>query len=182
MENMIANNTGLIFKQLLRFGLRQDPEAESLGYEALYTAILTFDQSKNIQFSTYATVCIYNALGCYVRQLNKVRQLEVVSYHNTAYSEDGEEHCFLDFIPVGVDIESEYIKKELATVISKCFEEAYNLLTNDTHKRIVRAWQELDYKTTTVQVAEIAKVSQPYASQVLSRFKKTLKCIISEKL
>lgn len=182
MENAIRNNTGLIFKQLRKFGLAKDPEAESLGYEALYTAISTFDESKNIQFSTYATVCIYNALGSYVRQLNKQRQLEVVSYHNVAYSDDGEAHDFLDFIPVCVDIESDYIRQETGQVTMLVFYEVFDRLTNETHKRIITAWQESGFTASTVQIAEVAKVSQPYVSQVLCRFKANLKKELIEKL
>ena len=95
---MIAKHSGLIFNQLKKFNLAKDPEAESIGYEALYNAILTYDQSKNVQFSTYASVCIYNALGSYVRTQNKQRQLEVISYNNVAYSEDGTDHEYVDFL------------------------------------------------------------------------------------
>ena len=175
MEDMIAQNTGLIFKQLIKFGLRDDPEAESIGYEALYTAIQTFDTSKNVQLSTYATVCIYNALGCYVRQLNKQRQLEVVSYNNIAYSDDGEDHEFVDYLPACTDIEEEYIMQEQVTEALRCFSAVYDRLTNETHKRIIDAWRDTDYSGTTVQIATMANVSQPYASQILCKFKSNLK-------
>lgn len=92
IDDKIRDNVGLIFTQLNKFKLAKDPEAESIGYEALYNAILTYDQSKKVQFSTYASVCIYNALGSYVRTQNKQRQLEVISYNNIAFSEDGTDH------------------------------------------------------------------------------------------
>ena len=109
INDKIASNVGLIFKQLNKFNLAEDPEAESIGYEALYNAILTYDQSKSVQFSTYASVCIYNALGSYVRTQNKQRQLEVISYNNVAYTEDGTDHEFVDFISAPSDVEQDYI-------------------------------------------------------------------------
>ena len=49
----IAKHIGLIFNQLKKFNLAADPEAESIGYEALYNAILTYDQNKKIRFRTF---------------------------------------------------------------------------------------------------------------------------------
>ena len=176
----IAKHTGLIFNQIKKFNLAKDPEAESIGYEALYNAILTYDQSKNIKFSTYASVCIYNALGSYIRTQNKQRQLEVVSYNNIAYSEDGTDHEFVDFLSTSSDVEQDFMKNELHRIVREEFQKQYDTLTNEKHKVIVSLWHDSEYEASMVSIAKQAGVSQPYVSQVINSFKFNLKKRLEE--
>ena len=180
INDKIASNVGLIFTQLKKFNLAKDPEAESIGYEALYNAILTYDQSKNVQFSTYASVCIYNALGSYTRTLNKQRQLEVISYNNIAFSEDGTDHEFVDFIANPVDMESEFFKEELYKVVRDEVQAQYNSLTNEKHRAIVALWRDSGYEASMVSIAKQIGVSQPYVSQVINKFKFNLRKRLEE--
>lgn len=175
INKKVADNTGLIFKQLKKFYLANDPEAESIGYEALYHAILNFDQEKNVQFSTYATVCIYNALGTYVRTLNRQRQLEVISYHNVAYTEDGTDCEYESFLSNSVDIETGILKQELCEAVQKEFKRLYDNLTNEKHKLILSIWRDSEFEASMVSVAKEAGVSQPYVSQVINSFKHNMK-------
>lgn len=71
IEAIIRDNIGLVITQLKRLKVTFDPEAESIGYEALYNAALTYDCTKGYKFSTYATCCIYNAVGSYIRTLTR---------------------------------------------------------------------------------------------------------------
>ena len=180
INEVMASNVGLIFKQLKKFNLANDPEAESLGYEALYNAILTYDQSKNIQFSTYASVCIYNALGSYVRTLNKQRQLEVISYNNIAYSEDGTDHEFVDFFQTPTNVEEDYMRQELHKDVRCEVQNMYDTLTNEKHKAILSLWRDSEYEASTVEIAKLAGVSQPYVSQVINNFKFNLRKRLEE--
>ena len=180
VNTKIASNAGLIFKQLKKFNLAKDPEAESIGYEALYTALLTYDQSKNIQFSTYASVCIYNALGSYVRTLNKRRQLDIISYNNIAYSEDGTDHEFVDFLPTPSDVEQDFMKKELHRIVREEFQKQYDALTNKKHQVILSLWRDSEYEASMVSIAKQAGVSQPYVSQVINSFKFNLRKKLEE--
>jgi len=180
VNTKIASNAGLIFKQLKKFNLAKDPEAESIGYEALYTALLTYDQSKNIQFSTYASVCIYNALGSYVRTLNKRRQLDIISYNNIAYSEDGTDHEFVDFLPTSSDVEQDFMKKELRRIVKEEFQKQYDALTNKKHQVILSLWRDSEYEASMVSIAKQAGVSQPYVSQVINSFKFNLRKKLEE--
>lgn len=180
INDKIASNAGLIFKQLNKFNLAKDPEAESIGYEALYNAILTYDQSKSVQFSTYASVCIYNALGSYVRTQNKQRQLEVISYNNVAYTEDGTEHEFVDFISAPSDVEQDYMKKELHRLVREEFQKQYDMLTNEKHKSIISLWRDSEYEASMVSIAKQVGVSQPYVSQVINSFKFNLRKRLEE--
>ena len=181
ISTKVASNIGLVFKQLKKFNLAKDPEAESIGYEALYNAVLTYDQSKNIQFSTYASVCIYNALGSYVRTLNKQRQLEIVSYNNIAYSEDGTDHEFVDFLPTPSDVEQDFMKKELHRIVREEFQKQYDALTNKKHQAILSLWRDSGYEASMVSIAKQAGVSQPYVSQVINSFKFNLRKKLEER-
>ena len=180
INTKIASNVGLIFKQLKKFNLAKDPEAESIGYEALYNAILTYDQSKNVQFSTYASVCIYNALGSYVRTQNKQRQLEIISYNNIAYSEDGTDHEFVDFLSTPSDVEQDFMRKELHRIVREEFQKQYDMLTNEKHKVILTLWHNSDFEASMVSIAKQAGVSQPYVSQVINSFKFNLRKKLEE--
>ena len=175
INDTIARNVGLIFKQLKKFNLAKDPEAESIGYEALYNAILTYKQSKGVQFSTYASVCIYNALGSYVRTLHKQRQLEIISYHNVAYSEDGVDHEFVDLLQVPDDIERDYIHNELLGVVKLEVQKLLATMTNEKHRAILERWRRSGYAASTAEIAKEVGVSQPYFSQVISNIKFNLK-------
>lgn len=175
INDKIAENTGLIFSQLKNFYLAQDPEAESIGYEALYNAILTYDSSKGTKFSTHATVYIYNALGSYVRALNKKRQLDVMSYNAVAYAEDGMEHEFVDFIAAPSSVEDSFVQNELSEMVKHEIQQLYDELTNAKHKAIVKEWITHEYDVSMSHIAKVVGVSQPYVSQIINSFKHKLK-------
>jgi RNA polymerase sigma factor (sigma-70 family) len=170
LDSIIEANTGLIMLQLHRLNLRNDPEAESLGYEALYNAAKTYDEEKGYKFSTYATCCIFNALGSYIRTLNKKRQLSYISYNAIAYSDDTGEHEHLEFL-ASDDVADSVLQDELYETVSKAYLKSYNELTNVKHKAIVHAWHESGYKRTNQEIADLVGVSQPYVNQVISIFK-----------
>jgi RNA polymerase sigma factor (sigma-70 family) len=172
---IIEDNLGLVYSQLKRFNLLRDQDAESIAYEALYKAIVGFDDSKTNAFSTYAVVCIYNALGCYMRQVNRVRKLDVVSYNNTVSDGEGGTTELLDFIPAKESVEDVLIKQELNGCLQTVIKELYEGLSNEKHKKIVASWIVSGYSKTTVQLAKDVEVSQSYASQVIQRFKSNIK-------
>ena len=92
IDYLILRHKGLAYKQLHRFHLVNDHEAISIAYWALYKALTTFKESERTLISTYATCCIYNALGDYVRTLHRKRQIEEVSYNAIVC----EEHEYID--------------------------------------------------------------------------------------
>lgn len=168
----IARNRGLIFLQMKKFGLLRDPEAESIGYEALLNAFNTFEPRMGYQFSTYASVCIYNALGSYQRTQNRQRQLTVISYHAT-HEENGLE--LLGVIPGVGCVEDGYLKDELHTEVRNAFNELHARVTNPKHVAILSAWLASDFEATTKDIAAEVGVSQSYVSQVLNNFKYSMR-------
>lgn len=175
MNSLIETNLGLVYHQLHKFNLANDPEAESIGYEALYNAIKNYDSSKGAKLSTVATVYIYNALGCYVRALNAKRQIKTISYNNVAYTDESEEHEFVDMMTSEDSIEDNYIHNELCTYAMETFDRMHSKLTNEKHKIILTAWKASEFKAQTKEIAKEVGVSQSYVSQVINNFKFTLR-------
>lgn len=172
---LIQDNIGLVYKQLHKFNLVKDPEAESIGYEALWNAINNFDESKGNKLSTVATVYIYNALGSYVRSLNGKRKIETVSYHNTFLSAESDDNEFVDFFASDTDVEKDYIQNELCAKARDVFNQVYDSLTNERQKIILKMWDESDFTMTATDISKQVGVSQSYVSQVINNFKFKMK-------
>ena len=180
INEVIASNVGLVYDQLKKFNLASDPEAESIGFEALYNAVCNFDESKGTKLSTLATVYIYNALGTYVRTLNKKRQLEVISYNNIVGTDEDGDKEYVSLLSNGTNIEDDYIRKEKCKAIQVIVQELYDNLTNEKHKVILAKWRDSCYTATTKDLAKEVGVSQPYVSQVINILKFKLRKRLEE--
>lgn len=172
---LIQKHSGLVYNQLHKFNLIHDQEAESIAYEALYKALSNFDVKMGNKPSTVATIYIYNALGSYIRTLNKKRVLQVISYNNVAYEDDNGKHEFVDMLATPDNVEDKYIHKELQSYTRAAFNELYDMLTNEKHKSIIKAWNESDFEATTVEISKQIGISQSYVSQVINNFKFKMK-------
>lgn len=164
LEEIIKNNKGLVGKQLKKFGLVGDPAAISYGYEALYMAAKTYDESKSSKFSTYATVCIYNRLGSYVRKLNNKIEVNTISYD--AIEEENPYYFKQD-----CDVDDNLMVEDIHNAVSDCYDE----LSNHGHKTIVLLWVNSQYLATHSEIAEQLGYSQSYVSQVINKFRCELK-------
>jgi RNA polymerase sporulation-specific sigma factor len=177
IEEIIKLNEGLVWKQIAKFGLLDDPEAESIGFESLLRAINTFDAEKNSRFSTYATVCIYNSLGSYVRSLNTLIRTNTISY-DAPVDDKGTTH--LDTFESDFDIEDYVVGNEKVEVILDCVDACLNEMTNETQYNIVSMWRKSDYKITYREIATTLKCSQSYVSATINKFRKRLKRKLKE--
>jgi RNA polymerase sporulation-specific sigma factor len=178
IEELLILNFGLINKQLYKFYMTTDPEALSLAYEALYNAILTYDSTKNSKFSTYATVCIYNRLGSYVRSLNTASNLDLVSY-DKMISEDG--LTLLDVLVSSNTADGTVLSDCGVDMILKCIMDCISVLQNPLHKKIVETWVKSEFKMTHERIAAELNCTQSYVSQVIKTFKNNLKKKLEEK-
>lgn len=177
----IENNMGLVYKQLYRFHLTKDDEALSLGMEALWHALETFDAAKNFQFSTYASVCIYNALGRYVRHLNRKRQLDVISY-NSIVEGQGDTTEFEFFLgDLTDDPEKRILLAELGKVAEQIIHEEYNKLSGNA-RLVIGMWIASDYKVKQTELAKETGIPQATISRYLSAFKYKLKVRLEDYL
>lgn len=180
INDKIAANVGLIYSQLKRFELTQDQDAESFAYEALYRAVITYDENAGAVFSTYAVCVISNALRKHLRTLNKKRQLDVVSYF-TPLSADEDSGYLLDTIHYAEDTESVVFKHYLQDATNKAFDEVYEA-SSDLHKRIVDMFYRSDEPMTQQNIAAAAGVTQATVSKVISSFKHKLHLRLEEYL
>ncbi len=174
MENineLIERNKGLVYKQLHRFHLIDDPDAESAGFWALCTAIKTFDKSKNVMLSTYATCCIYNALGCHVRTLNKKSNIKAISYETST----AEDCTLLGLLTTGETAEDVILRSELVDKTREAINRVIQKSNNDRHREIMTVYMNNDFEITTQRIADEVGVSQSYVSQVLSTFRNKIK-------
>lgn len=177
-DRLIADNMGLVYKVLHKFKRAQDDDAMSLGMEALLKAIRTYDADKGVAFSTYATVCIYNAIGTYTRSLSaKKRQLTVTSYNDYISGTEGD--TFEDIIGTKESLEDEYIRKEQQSRVFIEFDAVLNTLS-DKAKEVIIYWRDSDYTATQVEIGEAVGVSQSYACRVLSTFRHKLRMKLEE--
>ena len=178
INDQIAANLGLVYQQLNRFNLREDPDAESFAYEALYKSILTYDKSTGNAFSTYAVCVIANTLRKHLRTLNKKRQLDVISY-DISDGYDDSDGTFLDSIKHVEDTESTVMFHEFSEEVEAAFNRVHGAL-NDNHKKIIDLWYASDYKLTQSEIAKTLGLSQPTVSKVLSSFKYKLRLELEE--
>jgi RNA polymerase sigma factor (sigma-70 family) len=180
INDKIDANKGLVYQQLLRFQMRYDPDAESLAYEALYRAVMTFDESTGNAFSTYATCCISNELRKYLRVLNRKRQLDIVSYHAPLDLSGEEDGCFLDVMNVTVaDAETTLICNEECARIYKAFE-AERALLSPLHRKIIDIHYAADGKLSQGEIGKRVGTTQVTVSRAISQFRHRLKNRLEE--
>lgn len=181
INDKIAANKGLIYQQLARFNLLYDPDAESFAYEALYKAILTYNENAGAVFSTYAVCVIANALRQHIRTLNKKRQLDVISY-NEAISESANSDDVIDTLllhDAKTDAEAVVLFKELSSVVQAAFKKVLKTLP-PLQQKVVTTWYTSDCRLTQSELAKALGTSQPTVSKALSVFKYRLKLELEE--
>lgn len=172
VEELIKLNMGLIWEQLKKFGLVGDPEALSIGYEALYKAIMTFNTSRSNKFSTYATVCIYNSLGSYVRSLNTIINKNTISY-DVPIDDKGTVH--LDSFESTLTADGRLLEEAGVEEIMQCVEQCIAEVNNKTQRNILEYWRDSMFKATHREIAAKFKCSQSYVSRTINRFRCNLK-------
>ena len=173
IDTIISDNVGLVYAQLNRFNLSTDQDAESDAYEALYRAALTYAPDKGIEFSTYATCCIYNALAGHMRSLKSKHITNTLSLDDPVSFEDS---CMtrIDTICIDNSVETEFIQKERSYMLWKAIEMAKGRLSGSS-LNVVEHWIASDFTAKQKELANMVGVSQSYASTAIGHFKKYLR-------
>lgn len=180
IEELIANNMGLVYKQLHKFDMAYNDEAFSYAMEALMNAAKTFDKSKDIKFSTYASVCIYNGIGVYIRSINKKRQLETVSYEEPL--DDTSDIQLVETLGTDVTPETILLQEELHARVRKAVDKVIAETTNATAVSVLEYWRSTDYTAQQAELAKYAGVKQPTISRIISAFKYKVKLELEDYL
>ncbi len=159
-EQLILKHEGLVYYTLDMLHCKYTDEAISVGYEALWRAIETFDKTRNVKFSTYAVICIRNAIWDMYRAQKEVREHEI-SLESLPY-ELGRRDAALE----PPEPPKEYIQVQNAV---------NNVLIKLSKKKrkIVIIW--LGSTLNISAIAKEAQCSQSYASQVVKQAKFLLK-------
>lgn len=172
VEQIIMLNEKLIWKQITKFGLLNDPEAASLGFEALYNAVLTFNGSKKASFPTYATVCIYNRLGSYVRSLNTNIRKNTISY-DVCIDDKGTTH--LDSFESCLTADGSLLEMTGIKEIMRGVQECEGMVSNERQQAILKYWRESGFSATHREISAALDCSQSYVSQTINKFRERLK-------
>jgi RNA polymerase sigma factor (sigma-70 family) len=172
VEELIQLNYGLVVKQLRKYGLLKDDDAKNLGRYALYKAITTYDSSNVSSFSNYATICIYNRLGSYVRSIKTPINTNTVSY-DALMSDEGASYGQLLESPNTVEsrLMSSIAVKEIYYKVHKCIAE----LKNPLHVKITTMWLDSCFTITHSDIALAVGCSQSYVTRVINAFRNNLK-------
>lgn len=159
-EEIVKRHQGLIFYVLNKYNCALSEEAQSVGYEALWRAIKTYDESRGTEFSTYAVTCIRNALFDWFRVLKEVQDAEVPleEFYNLFTIEE----TFVDSDETEIDYGPLY----------RAVDDALKRLSGKK-LAIAKAW--LMYNMSATALAKEVQCSQSYASQCLAEFKSMLR-------
>lgn len=180
INEQIRSNLGLVYKQLHRFNLVDDPDAESFAYEALYKAIITYNSASGNAFSTYAVCVIANSLRLHIRNKTKKRQIVTISL-NTPIGTDEDSIYLMDTIETKDSVEDILITKELSKKANECIAHILSE-ANETTRSIITEWYASDFRLPQKEIANKLGVSQAYVSRAISNFKYKLKVELEDYL
>lgn len=137
----------------------------SLGNIGLMKAINTFDTSKNVEFTTYATRCIDNEILMFLRKIKKDQNVDSLEKPLTI-DKNGNELKVEDTVYDDTDIVEDYEKNEIYKIIRKMVE---SLPERDRKIITLHFGFEEDKTYTQKEIADILFVSQSYISRLVKK-------------
>jgi len=146
-------------------------ELVSIGCMGLAKAINTFEPSKNIQFSSYASRCIDNEILMYLRKISSQKQ--TISLDNNLNDEISYIDIIEDDYDFIEDLNNKDIKKELLEIINKLDERERQI--------ILLQFGFYDKPYSQSQIAKKLSISQPHTSKLTTKTLKLLKNILEKR-
>ncbi len=133
----------------------------SIATLGLISAIDTFDESKGIQFATYATVCIKNSLNMYYRKSGKYAYNVPFSLDDVIFTDsNGNELTFDDCLASDKDIENDVIDD---SNICHLLNIVLNLLPSKRKVGFLYYLANLPQR----EIASLLNVTQSYVSRLI---------------
>lgn len=176
INKLIEDNLGLVYKQLHRFNRAYDDDVYCFAVEALWKAAETYDDTRSVSFSTYASVCIYNAIVYYIREETRGKKNQPLYFEDVVNEGScGEKLRIADITAAPDTVETEYLRGELYEYLWKAFDKLYADTKSETSRRILDVWRESDFTMNQPEIAKVVGVTQSNVSRVLSAFKHKLK-------
>lgn len=180
MDQLIADNMGLVYQQLHRFNRINDEDAYSYAMEGLFKAASTFDPNRGLQFSTYATTCIYNALMMYLRTVRKNNHLVVVSYNAPIDESDNDSNELSEFIATCESPEDTLVRQEKVRIIINTVECLIASTSSSVQRQILQLWWQSYCTMSQTELAEKSNTSQATVSRTLAVFRHKLRQELEE--
>ena len=175
-EQLIMDNHNLVYHILQKMNLyNQLDEYYDIAIIGLIKAAKNYDETKQINFSTFAGKCIRNEILHYLRQQQSNRlkaNYNTISLEKTVFEENGNKILLIDKIPGNVDIEQELINNEKIIHLYKAIS---NL--SDSERFIIEHSYGLNNKKILrqKQLAEIIGQSQGNVSRIIKKIFKKIK-------
>lgn len=175
-EQLILDNHNLVYHILQKMNLyNQLDEYYDIAIIGLIKAAKNYDETKQINFSTFAGKCIRNEILHYLRQqqCNRLKaNYNTISLEKTVFEENGNKILLIDKIPGNVDIEQELINNEKIIHLYKAIS---NL--SDSERFIIEHSYGLNNKKILrqKQLAKIIGQSQANVSRIIKKIFKKIK-------
>lgn len=181
-KTLIETNMRLAFSRQYRmikyFALNENLYFEQddfaqCGLLGLIKGIDSYDETKNVAFSTYVSKCIDNELLLYLRNMNRKNKIDALSLD----AENENKTSIIHFVKSDQCFEEEIMDKDVALKllgmiekkpeqIRKCFEMFFGLVDGVCYKQ--------------ADIADILKISQPYVSIIIKRELEKMKRVIED--
>lgn len=175
-EQLIMDNHNLVYHILQKMNLyNQLDEYYDIAIIGLTKAAKNYDETKQINFSTFAGKCIRNEILLYLRQQQSNRlkaNYNTISLEKTVFEENGNKILLIDKIPGNVNIEQELINNEKIIHLYKAIS---NL--SDSERFIIEHSYGLNNKKILrqKQLAKIIGQSQANVSRIIKKIFKKIK-------
>ena len=178
-EDLFIENVPLINFIIKKIGLKYNlEECYSIGEEALIKATKTFDETKGIKFSSYATKCIQYELFNYLRYKNTKKRKQDDFLISLDEEIDERKNTLLDLISDGTNLENDIIQCEKIELLKTII----NILEpND--KFMMEHYFELweNKKMTQKEIAKFLNVKVSYVTYRIKRAMRIIKKIMEDK-
>lgn len=173
IDKTIEENMGLVYMHLHKFRRANDDDAYSYALEGLWKAAETYNGDVSA-FSTYASVCIYNAICYYLRKVKREASRPVVSYD--APVDDSENGIdFQYFLADDRDPEKIYMENDLMKKTDETIRRMLDSMRESTKKRVIQTWYDSGCTIKQTELGEICGTSQSHASRTINEFRYKLK-------
>lgn len=175
-EQLIMDNHNLVYHILQKMNLyNQLDEYYDIAIIGLIKAAKNYDETKQINFSTFAGKCIRNEILHYLRQQQNNRlkaNYNTISLEKTVFEKNGNKILLIDKISSNVNIEQELINNEKIIHLYKAIS---NL--SDSERFIIEHSYGLNNKKILrqKQLAEIIGQSQANVSRIIKKIFKKIK-------
>ena len=162
-EHLVLDNQGLVYYLVQKLGVTRNSsdyeDIVSIGTIGLVKAAITFETSKNITFSTYASRCINNEIFMHYRKANKYAN-DISIDEPIGDDGDGKELTIVDTI---VDPESNFVEK---IEDKEEFIKVVNTVLNCLEGKHRIALLCLMADVSQIEIAEKLNIFQSYVSRI----------------